>query len=61
VTTKTPMDDTRYGPCNQSFTPPGATQPYAPVANKLASIVNDDTFQSLAGKSKHQLWWGCAR
>jgi hypothetical protein len=31
------------------------------VANKLASIVNDDTFQSLAGKSKHQLWWGCAR
>ena len=26
------------------------------VANKLASIVNDDTFQSLAGKSKHQLW-----
>ena len=26
------------------------------VANRLASIVNDDTFQSLAGKSKHQLW-----
>ena len=26
------------------------------MANKLAAIVNDDTFQSLAGKSKHQLW-----
>ena len=26
------------------------------MANKLADVVNDDTFQSLAGKSKHQLW-----
>mmetsp|Transcript_22773 Transcript_22773/g.74136 ORF Transcript_22773/g.74136 Transcript_22773/m.74136 type:complete len:881 (+) Transcript_22773:19-2661(+) len=26
------------------------------AAQKLAEIVNDDTFTSLAGKSKHQLW-----
>ena len=26
------------------------------VADNLANIVNDDSFQSLAGKSKHNLW-----
>jgi hypothetical protein len=26
------------------------------AAKKLAELVNDDTFRSLEGKSKHQLW-----
>ena len=26
------------------------------MANHLANTVNDDNFQSLAGKSKHQMW-----
>ena len=26
------------------------------AAAKLAEVVNDDTFRSLEGKSKHQMW-----
>jgi pre-mRNA-splicing factor SYF1 len=26
------------------------------VASRLAAVLNDDTFRSLEGKSKHQLW-----
>lgn len=26
------------------------------VASKLSSVLNDDTFRSLEGKTKHQLW-----
>ena len=26
------------------------------AARKLAEMLNDDTFRSLEGKSKHQLW-----
>jgi pre-mRNA-splicing factor SYF1 len=31
-------------------------QCHGEVASKLAELVNDDSFQSLAGKSKHALW-----
>jgi pre-mRNA-splicing factor SYF1 len=26
------------------------------VASRLSQVLNDDTFRSLEGKSKHQLW-----
>ena len=34
----------------------GCAENWNEAALKLADLVNDDTFQSLAGKTKHQLW-----
>lgn len=35
---------------------PRAHELWGEVASRLAAVLNDDTFRSLEGKSKHQLW-----
>ena len=36
--------------------PPPSQDRWGEAARKLAEMLNDDTFRSLEGKSKHQLW-----
>ena len=40
---------------DSSFPPPSQDR-WGEAARKLAEMLNDDTFRSLEGKSKHQLW-----
>ena len=45
----------RLPPCRQPSPPPPQGR-WGEAARKLSDLLNDDTFRSLEGKSKHTLW-----